>query len=243
MGFCSLAEGEAVEFEVSFGDGGPVRGGGGGGRGGRSTCIMDKSNFKIAIDEEIEVAQSGQYLLNLPITVGESKPDATCCPSPAVPSEHQRHTDDLMERKKENQQRPTSSVSHRDATAPNDVYCSQQSLPMHRRHQKAPENLIHPSLLALRQQSLLTMSTAVNRYVSIDHRYSPFVDTRWREKKKRRLKEEINAYVLPAVTIVAATRSVDKGPNIFAEGFLNPYWKAIALLEDDILEQATKKCA
>nr|GMD49969.1 fanconi-associated nuclease 1 homolog isoform X7 [Ipomoea batatas] len=35
--------------------------------------IMDKSNFKIAIDEEIEVAQSGQYLLNLPITVGESK--------------------------------------------------------------------------------------------------------------------------------------------------------------------------
>nr|GLL37535.1 uncharacterized protein LOC109181704 [Ipomoea trifida] len=75
MGFRSLAEGEAVELEVSFGDGGPVRGGGGGGRGGRSTCIMDKSNFKIAIDEEIEVAQSGQYLLNLPITVGESKLD------------------------------------------------------------------------------------------------------------------------------------------------------------------------
>ncbi|XP_019187522.1 PREDICTED: uncharacterized protein LOC109181704 [Ipomoea nil] len=35
--------------------------------------IMDKSNFKIATDEEIEVAQSGQYLLNLPITVDESK--------------------------------------------------------------------------------------------------------------------------------------------------------------------------
>nr|GMC50904.1 Chromosome partition protein like [Ipomoea batatas] len=37
--------------------------------------IMDKSNFKIATDEEIEVAQSGQYLLNLPITVDESKLD------------------------------------------------------------------------------------------------------------------------------------------------------------------------
>nr|GMC52928.1 fanconi-associated nuclease 1 homolog isoform X7 [Ipomoea batatas] len=35
--------------------------------------IMDKSNFKITIDEEIEVAQSGQYLLNLSITVDESK--------------------------------------------------------------------------------------------------------------------------------------------------------------------------
>nr|GMC51632.1 probable LRR receptor-like serine/threonine-protein kinase At1g56140 [Ipomoea batatas] len=81
MGFRSLAEGEAVEFEVSFGDGGPVRGGGGGGRGGRSTCIMDKSNFKIAIDEEIEVAQSGQYLLNLPITVGESKMKGKSVPS------------------------------------------------------------------------------------------------------------------------------------------------------------------
>nr|GLL36012.1 uncharacterized protein LOC109181704 [Ipomoea trifida] len=38
-----------------------------------TSLIMDKSNFKIAIDEEIEVAQSGQYLLNLPITVDESK--------------------------------------------------------------------------------------------------------------------------------------------------------------------------
>lgn len=34
---------------------------------------MEKSNFKIATDEEIDVAQSGQYLLNLPITVDESK--------------------------------------------------------------------------------------------------------------------------------------------------------------------------
>nr|GLL17157.1 uncharacterized protein LOC109181704 [Ipomoea trifida] len=38
-----------------------------------TNLIMDKNNFKIAIDEEIEVAQSGQYLLNLPITVDESK--------------------------------------------------------------------------------------------------------------------------------------------------------------------------
>ncbi|XP_016452249.2 uncharacterized protein LOC107776828 [Nicotiana tabacum] len=35
--------------------------------------IMHKSNFKIASDEEIDVAHSGQYLLNLPITVDESK--------------------------------------------------------------------------------------------------------------------------------------------------------------------------
>lgn len=35
--------------------------------------IMEKSNFKIATDEEIEVAHSGQYLLNLPISVDESK--------------------------------------------------------------------------------------------------------------------------------------------------------------------------
>lgn len=34
---------------------------------------MEKSNFKIATDEEVEVALSGQYLLNLPITVDESK--------------------------------------------------------------------------------------------------------------------------------------------------------------------------
>lgn len=34
---------------------------------------MKKSNFKIATDDEINVALSGQYLLNLPITVNESK--------------------------------------------------------------------------------------------------------------------------------------------------------------------------
>ncbi|MED6169657.1 hypothetical protein PIB30_023209 [Stylosanthes scabra] len=39
--------------------------------------VMEKSNFKIATDEEIEVALSGQYLLNLPITVDESKLDKT----------------------------------------------------------------------------------------------------------------------------------------------------------------------
>ncbi|KAK4417959.1 hypothetical protein Salat_2208600 [Sesamum alatum] len=37
--------------------------------------VMEKSNFKIATDEEIDVAQSGQYLLNLPIMVDESKLD------------------------------------------------------------------------------------------------------------------------------------------------------------------------
>ncbi|KAI6700892.1 hypothetical protein NL676_015216 [Syzygium grande] len=37
--------------------------------------VMDKSNFKITTDEEIDVALSGQYLLNLPITVNESKLD------------------------------------------------------------------------------------------------------------------------------------------------------------------------
>ncbi|XP_057491981.1 uncharacterized protein LOC130777593 [Actinidia eriantha] len=42
------------------------------------TClfqVMDKSNFKIATDDEIDVAHSGQYLLNLPITVDKSKLD------------------------------------------------------------------------------------------------------------------------------------------------------------------------
>lgn len=34
---------------------------------------MEKSNFKIMTDEEIEVAKSGKYLLNLPIKVDESK--------------------------------------------------------------------------------------------------------------------------------------------------------------------------
>ncbi|KAL6135756.1 hypothetical protein ACLB2K_067982 [Fragaria x ananassa] len=37
--------------------------------------VMEKSNFKITSDEEIEVAHSGQYLLNLPIVVDESKLD------------------------------------------------------------------------------------------------------------------------------------------------------------------------
>ncbi|XP_062105318.1 uncharacterized protein LOC133816971 [Humulus lupulus] len=37
--------------------------------------VMEKSNFKIASDDEIEVALSGQYLLNLPITVDDSKLD------------------------------------------------------------------------------------------------------------------------------------------------------------------------
>ncbi|ESR60158.1 hypothetical protein CICLE_v10015078mg [Citrus x clementina] len=37
--------------------------------------VMDKSNFKITTDEEIDVALSGQYLLHLPITVNESKLD------------------------------------------------------------------------------------------------------------------------------------------------------------------------
>ena len=35
--------------------------------------VMEKSNFKIATNEEIAIAQSGQYLLNLPISVDESK--------------------------------------------------------------------------------------------------------------------------------------------------------------------------
>ncbi|KAL9248910.1 hypothetical protein AKJ16_DCAP06508 [Drosera capensis] len=37
--------------------------------------IMEKSNFKVATDEEIDIAVTGQYLLNLPITVDESKLD------------------------------------------------------------------------------------------------------------------------------------------------------------------------
>ncbi|ONM26701.1 aminopeptidase, partial [Zea mays] len=37
---------------------------------------MEKSNFKLLSDEEYEVAQSGQYLLNLPIKVDESKVDS-----------------------------------------------------------------------------------------------------------------------------------------------------------------------
>ncbi|WVZ51437.1 hypothetical protein U9M48_002585 [Paspalum notatum var. saurae] len=38
--------------------------------------IMEKSNFKLLSDKEYEVAQSGQYLLNLPIKVDESKVDS-----------------------------------------------------------------------------------------------------------------------------------------------------------------------
>ncbi|OMO50352.1 hypothetical protein CCACVL1_30493 [Corchorus capsularis] len=38
---------------------------------------MEKSNFKIATDEEIDVALAGQYLLNLQITFDESKIDKT----------------------------------------------------------------------------------------------------------------------------------------------------------------------
>ncbi|XP_072999506.1 uncharacterized protein [Typha latifolia] len=37
--------------------------------------VMEKSNFNIVTDEEIDVAQSGQYLLNLPIKVDEAKLD------------------------------------------------------------------------------------------------------------------------------------------------------------------------
>ncbi|XP_071695499.1 uncharacterized protein [Rutidosis leptorrhynchoides] len=37
--------------------------------------VLEKSNFKIATNEEIAVAQSGQYLLNLPISVDDSKLD------------------------------------------------------------------------------------------------------------------------------------------------------------------------
>ncbi|KAK1391903.1 Disease resistance protein [Heracleum sosnowskyi] len=37
--------------------------------------VMDKSNFKVTSDEEISIAHAGQYLLNLPIAVDESKLD------------------------------------------------------------------------------------------------------------------------------------------------------------------------
>ncbi|KAJ6401228.1 hypothetical protein OIU84_016608 [Salix udensis] len=37
--------------------------------------VMDKSNFKITSEDEINVALSGQYLLNIPIKVDESKLD------------------------------------------------------------------------------------------------------------------------------------------------------------------------
>ncbi|KAL9323795.1 hypothetical protein ACSQ67_008652 [Phaseolus vulgaris] len=41
----------------------------------RHDMVMRKSNFKIATQEEVDIALSGQYLLNLPITVNESKLD------------------------------------------------------------------------------------------------------------------------------------------------------------------------
>lgn len=50
-----------------------------------SIQVMDKSNFKITTDEEIDVALSGQYLLNLPITVDESKVCSHCCMLEMVP--------------------------------------------------------------------------------------------------------------------------------------------------------------
>ena len=40
---------------------------------------MEKSNFKLLSDEEYEVAQSGQYLLNLPIQVDEHKVWSNLC--------------------------------------------------------------------------------------------------------------------------------------------------------------------
>jgi hypothetical protein len=42
---------------------------------------MDKSNFKLLSDEENDVAHSGQYLLNLPIKVDESKVRSYICSS------------------------------------------------------------------------------------------------------------------------------------------------------------------
>ena len=41
--------------------------------------VMGKSNFKIATDDEVDLAHSGQYLLNLPITVDESKVCVDSC--------------------------------------------------------------------------------------------------------------------------------------------------------------------
>jgi hypothetical protein len=35
--------------------------------------VMQKSNFNILSDDEVELAHSGQYLLNLPIKVDEAK--------------------------------------------------------------------------------------------------------------------------------------------------------------------------
>lgn len=38
-----------------------------------SVQVMQKSNFNILSDDEVELAHSGQYLLNLPIKVDEAK--------------------------------------------------------------------------------------------------------------------------------------------------------------------------
>jgi hypothetical protein len=38
--------------------------------------VMEKSNFNIVNDDEVELAHSGQYLLNLPIKVDEAKVNA-----------------------------------------------------------------------------------------------------------------------------------------------------------------------
>nr|XP_010942348.1 uncharacterized protein LOC105060376 [Elaeis guineensis] len=42
--------------------------------------IMEKSNFKLVTDEEFNIAQAGQYLLNLPVKVDESKLDKKLFP-------------------------------------------------------------------------------------------------------------------------------------------------------------------
>ena len=47
--------------------------------------VMEKSNFNIVNDDEVELAHSGQYLLNLPIKVDESKVNALPCKSKICP--------------------------------------------------------------------------------------------------------------------------------------------------------------
>ncbi|PPS19837.1 hypothetical protein GOBAR_AA00711 [Gossypium barbadense] len=65
--------------------------------------VMEKSNFKIATDEEIDVALAGQYLLNLPIIVDESKIDKTLLkryfsehPQPNLPDFADKETEFAM---------------------------------------------------------------------------------------------------------------------------------------------------
>ncbi|KAJ9189786.1 hypothetical protein P3X46_001040 [Hevea brasiliensis] len=60
------------------------------------TClfqVMDKSHFKIATDEEMDIALSGQYLLNLPITVDDSKLDKELLTSYFDKHHHERLPD------------------------------------------------------------------------------------------------------------------------------------------------------